>query len=95
MPEGKPKQLEEIDRYSRQQFLPKRKQRILGKVWVRIRMLEIQSIAIELADARGSDDDSMRVLQREDIQGSVDGIAERLFVSSISWSSQWMSSMIW
>lgn len=42
-------------------------------------MLEIQSIAIELADARGSDDDSMRVLQREDIQGSVDGIAERLF----------------
>lgn len=63
----------------RQQLLPKRKQRILGKVGIRIRMVKIQSIAIELADARGSDDDAMRILERKDIQGRMYGIAKRLF----------------
>ena len=41
-------------------------------------MLEIQSIAVELADPRGSNHNAMRILERQDIQSSVYGIAERL-----------------
>ena len=42
-------------------------------------MLEIQSIAIELADARRGNHNAMRILERQDIQRSVHGIAKRLF----------------
>ena len=62
----------------RQQPLPERKQRILSKPRVRIRMLQIQSIAIELADPRGSNHNAVRILERQDIQRSVYSIAERL-----------------
>lgn len=41
-------------------------------------MLEIQSIAIELADPRGSNHNAVRILERQDIQRSVHGIAEGL-----------------
>jgi hypothetical protein len=39
-------------------------------------MLEIQSIAIELADPRGSNHNAVRILERQDIKRSVYGITE-------------------
>jgi hypothetical protein len=41
-------------------------------------MLQIQSIAIELADPRGSNHNAMRILESQDIQRSVYGIAKGL-----------------
>lgn len=62
----------------RQQLLPKRKQRILSEPWIGIRMLEIQSIAIELADPGCGNYNAVRVLERQDVQCCVYGITKGL-----------------
>lgn len=43
-------------------------------------MLEIQSVAIELADPRGGNHNAVRVLERQDIQCCVNGIAKGLSI---------------
>jgi len=41
-------------------------------------MLEIQSVAIELADPRGGNHNAVRILERQNVQCSVYGIAKGL-----------------
>lgn len=56
-------------------------------------MLEIQSIAIELADARGGNHHAMGILECQNVQRSVHGIAKGLYASSvIYWISRHGSS---
>jgi hypothetical protein len=63
----------------RQQPLPQRKQRILCEPWVRIRMFQIQSIAIELADSRSGNHNAIRVFGRcKNIQCGMHSIAKGL-----------------
>lgn len=66
-----------------QQLLPKRKERVLDKRRGRIVMLKIQSIAIELADARRGNHHAMRILECQNVQRSVHSIAEGLYASSV------------
>ena len=47
-------------------------------------MLEIQSIAIELADPRGGNHNAVRILERQDVQCCVYGIAKGLWESNKS-----------